>query len=884
MDCGPAALKSLLGGFGIGVSYGRLREACQIDLDGTSIDTLEEVAGHLGLEAEQILVPIDHLFLPQARCLPGVVVVRHPSGLTHFVVVWRRHGRFVQVMDPATGRRWPSLRRLLDEVYVHRMPVPAEGWREWAGSEEFLEPLRARLEELGLRREEFGAFIDAALADPTWRGLAALDAAARITHSVLEAGDLPRGTAAGRVLRSFHERALAEAEALPSEVDRAVPDAYWSVRPGPPSEEGEEQVLFRGAVLVRVRGRGPAGGPAPEAAAALSPELAAALTEPPSRPGQELLRLLRAGGLLAPTALGAALVLASLGVVFEAVLFRGFFDLGRELETSRQRLGAMGVLLAFVTALLLLDLPIVRGALRFGRQLEARLRVAFLAKIPRLSDRYFHSRLTSDMADRSHSVHRLRLVPDLGEWFLRTACELLLTTAGIVWLDPGSAPLALATLAGVVGVPLLMLPLLQEWDLRLRNHAGGLSRFYLDALLGLVPLRTHGAHRAVRRQHESLLVEWARTHLGLRGAEVLADTAVQVFMLGMIVALLFDHLARKGLDGGTLLLFFWALNVMTLGHMLILMIATQLPAHRNVALRLLEPLGAPEEGETAGADGGQRLPSPAGTPGVALALEGVSVRAAGHTILERIDLAIEPGAQVAIVGPSGAGKSSLVGLLLGWHRPAEGRVRVDGEVLDGDRLERLRRETAWVDPAVQIWNRSLLENLRYGGSWNGGPPVDQALRQSDLLGVLRKLPRGLQTSLGEGGGLVSGGEGQRVRFGRALLRPGTRLAILDEPFRGLDREQRRELLARARCHWQGATLLCITHDVGETLAFKRVVVLEGGRIVEDGSPDELAARPGSRYRSLLDAERDVREGLWSSAVWRRLRMAAGRLSEEGREP
>jgi ATP-binding cassette subfamily B protein len=259
------------------------------------------------------------------------------------------------------------------------------------------------------------------------------------------------------------------------------------------------------------------------------------------------------------------------------------------------------------------------------------------------------------------------------------------------------------------------------------------------------------------------------------------------------------------------------------------------------------------------------------------------VRAAGHTILEGIDLAVEPGAQIAIVGPSGAGKSSLVGLLLGWHRPAEGRVRVDGEILDSARLERLRRETAWVDPAVQIWNRSLLENLRYGGSRNGEPPVDQALRQADLLGVLRKLPRGLQTSLGEGGGLVSGGEGQRVRFGRALLRPGARLAILDEPFRGLDREQRRELLARARRHWQGATLLCITHDVGETLAFERVVVLEGGRVVEDGPPAELAERPGSRYRSLLDAERDVREGLWSNALWRRLQMAAGRLSEEREE-
>jgi ATP-binding cassette subfamily B protein len=86
MDCGPAALKCLLEDFGIPVSYGRLREACQTDVDGTSIDTLEDVAVQLGLEAEQIMVPVDHLLLPEAQSLPALVVVRLPNGNTHFVV------------------------------------------------------------------------------------------------------------------------------------------------------------------------------------------------------------------------------------------------------------------------------------------------------------------------------------------------------------------------------------------------------------------------------------------------------------------------------------------------------------------------------------------------------------------------------------------------------------------------------------------------------------------------------------------------------------------------------------------------------------------------------------------------------------------------------
>ena len=107
MDCGPASLKALLEGFGIRASYGRLREACQTDVDGTSIDKLEEAGVQLGLDAAQVMLPADHLFLDEAEALPALLVVRLPNGTTHFVVAWRRHGSWVQVMDPGVGRRWP---------------------------------------------------------------------------------------------------------------------------------------------------------------------------------------------------------------------------------------------------------------------------------------------------------------------------------------------------------------------------------------------------------------------------------------------------------------------------------------------------------------------------------------------------------------------------------------------------------------------------------------------------------------------------------------------------------------------------------------------------------------------------------------------------------
>ncbi|MBL8616756.1 MAG: ABC transporter permease, partial [Deltaproteobacteria bacterium] len=104
MDCGPASLLCLLQGHGIDVSYGRLREACQTDVDGTSLTALEEVGARLGLATAQVMLPADHVLRPEAAALPALLTLRLPDGAPHFVVGWRRVGAWVQVMDPAAGR------------------------------------------------------------------------------------------------------------------------------------------------------------------------------------------------------------------------------------------------------------------------------------------------------------------------------------------------------------------------------------------------------------------------------------------------------------------------------------------------------------------------------------------------------------------------------------------------------------------------------------------------------------------------------------------------------------------------------------------------------------------------------------------------------------
>jgi ATP-binding cassette subfamily B protein len=285
----------------------------------------------------------------------------------------------------------------------------------------------------------------------------------------------------------------------------------------------------------------------------------------------------------------------------------------------------------------------------------------------------------------------------------------------------------------------------------------------------------------------------------------------------------------------------------------------------------MEPLHAPEE-----ARGATAAVAPDGAATVSIAKG--SVVAGGHAILRDIELTIAPGEHVAIVGRSGAGKSSLLGLLLGWHQLAEGELRVDGAELAGEALAALRQRTAWVDPQVQIWNRTLLDNLLYATDDEGLGKARLLVEASGLMEVASRLPQGLQTPLGEGGGLLSGGEAQRVRLGRAMMTEAPRLVLLDEPFRGLDRGQRHAMLTSARAWWRKTTLLCVTHDIEETLNFDRVLVIEDGCIVEDGNPAQLIAG-ATRYRALREAEAAVHRDMWQATAWRRIVVAAGSVTE-----
>ncbi len=246
-----------------------------------------------------------------------------------------------------------------------------------------------------------------------------------------------------------------------------------------------------------------------------------------------------------------------------------------------------------------------------------------------------------------------------------------------------------------------------------------------------------------------------------------------------------------------------------------------------------------ERNDVPDAPGAQPLPPVRGDVRVC----GVSFRYRAEPVLQNVTIEARAGEVIGIAGPSGAGKSTLLDLIARFYDPDEGRVEIDGHDIRKVTRESLLRQIAMVTQDPFLFNDTVFENVRYGRRDATREEVEAACRAAMIHDTIAALPRGYDTLVGERGVTLSGGQRQRITIARALLRD-PRILLLDEATSALDSESEKAVQAALERLMAGRTTFVVAHRLSTLAGAHRIVVLDRGRVVEEGVHEELIARGG----------------------------------------
>jgi len=472
------------------------------------------------------------------------------------------------------------------------------------------------------------------------------------------------------------------------------------------------------------------------------------------------------------------------------------------------------------------------------------MRLALFRHLQRLSPRFYAGMPLGQIASRINS--------DIGE-IQRVAAEIALAWIGNVVFLAGAVAILIYLDPLLFVVSLAVLPLslfalvryrrkLETSIAGVRDRSADIGTFLIEALQGMRLVVSHNAQEREAARFRERNDGFVDALMRMRRLTYLSG-GVPGLLLAVGSGLVFLVGGWRVIDGtitmGTLVAFV-AYQMRLLGPVQGLMGLYASVATARVSLRRVhEILDTPPE--VTEAEHAIPLPSARGE----IDLEGVSFTfGRGGPVLDGVHLTVAAGQRVAIVGASGGGKSTIADLLVRQLDPSDGRILLDGHDLRALKLADLRRQVVVVDQDPFIFNTTVAENIRYARPDASAADVIAAARSAGLGELLDRLPQGIDTPVGERGRALSAGERQRVAIARAFLADPAVL-VLDEATGAVDPATEAQVVTGYEAVMRGRTTIVISHRLEPARRADRVVVLENGRIVEEGPADALVTRGGA---------------------------------------
>ena len=475
------------------------------------------------------------------------------------------------------------------------------------------------------------------------------------------------------------------------------------------------------------------------------------------------------------------------------------------------------------------------------------MRLALYRHLQRLSPRFYARTPLGDIMSRiNNDIGEIqRVVSESLLAWLGNSAYLLGTVGILIWLDARLFLVSLAMLPPCLWALVRYRRRLDRITAELRERSAEIGSFLIETILGLKLTVASNAQRREQRRFREKNDGFIRTLMSMRLLTYLAGGLPGLILAGG-VAIIFLYGGRRviseAITMGTFVAFM-AYQMRLLGPIQGLMglyasLATARVSLGRVHVILDTPVRVldPERPERAEGLGGE------------MRLEGVSFSfGRGEPVLDGVDLVVGEGEVVAIVGASGSGKSTIVDLLSRQLDPDRGRILLGGRDLRALRLRDVRAAVVPVEQEPFLFNATIAENIRYGRPGASDAEVESAARAVGLDVFVATLPESLGTRVGEQGRELSAGQRQRIAVARAFL-ANPRVLVLDEPTASLDPASERELIEGYRAVMRGRTTILVSHRLALARRADRVVVLERGRIVEEGAAEELLARRGAFAR------------------------------------